>query len=368
MSLPKLPGPTWPDETVEGEGVLHRRPDTFGKLFASIIHDTEISDGAARLYAHMHWRYGSNHRMFESIQTMAAALNVSERTIKLRINELAAAGWIVVMARRSEGKVDSNFYHIFELPADSDKFRREYQPVEGEYMRPTPGREKRKSRKGVGGKPAHKAVTEGTQVPMAVGTQVPMVSEGTQVPAAGGTQVPTIKIQTQSIQTQKIVGASAADVAPAVKPGSLLASSGQSEMELKAQSDALIGADPVNRQPKYVRRSEGKPYPVYDALERLVWNTPGDDLTPRQWQAPIGVIAKWLTGEVAKFQKHELGYIETVATPEQVEAFVRWWKRCNPGVSVPRDVVKFVMRWREWRASQNGTRSASGLDIFEVLS
>jgi hypothetical protein len=200
------------------EGKLHKRPDLFGKVFAALIHDLTISDGAIRLYAHMHWRYGANHKMFESIGTMAKALGVTDKVIKQRIAELAASGWIVVIARRANGKVTSNFYHIFERTRDSRTFRKTYKPAEGETILPAPVLAARKSRKGIGGKNTHKVKPAVIQVPMvAVVTQVPADGD-TQVSTDGDTQVPTNQTQdnqTQIIQTQEIAAIAAVIEFPA---------------------------------------------------------------------------------------------------------------------------------------------------------
>lgn len=103
-------------------------------------------------------------------------------------------------------------------------------------------------------------------------------------------------------------------------------------------------------------RSEGKPFPLYDALERLIWNKPNDDTAARLWTAPIGVIAKWLNGEVHKFREHEIGRISRPAEVRHVEAFVAWYQTTKNGAALPRDVVKFVDYWREWASGGSAIR------------
>jgi hypothetical protein len=215
-----------PDLKIVETGTVHRRRAPFGMVFEALLHDLTISDGAIRLYAHMHWRYGSNHQMFERIGTMADAMGVTDKVIKTRTAELAAAGWIAVIARRTpEGKVTSNFYQVFESPVDAADYRKTYKRVDGEYLLPAPKPTPRKSRKGVGGAKYHK--------PKDKNTQVPADTVDTQVPTEGDTQVPTI--QKQVIETQKI----AASAAPSAKAGSYQALSGKTDAECEAERIAM---------------------------------------------------------------------------------------------------------------------------------
>jgi hypothetical protein len=130
-------------------GFVHARGETFGKVFDSLMHDLEISDGAVRLYAHMHWRYGRTKRMFQGKHGMAEQLGVQKRTIDSRIDELAAKDWIIVIRRRhASGDNDTNVYHVFESQSDCREFRREYKPSTGETVAPKPKLLKRKAASG----------------------------------------------------------------------------------------------------------------------------------------------------------------------------------------------------------------------------
>ncbi len=100
------------------KGYVHRRSKDYAKVPSELMHDTKISDGAVRLYAHMHWRYGSNRKMFEGQESMAKTLGVSTKTISRRAKELAKGDWIVICYRSWRGQYTSNFYHVFELPSD----------------------------------------------------------------------------------------------------------------------------------------------------------------------------------------------------------------------------------------------------------
>lgn len=137
-------------------GKLHTTGPTFGKLMALLIHDTTITDGACRLYAHMHWRYGANRDNHEGQLSMAEFLDVREETISNRVRELEAKDWVVVIERDfnpKTGNWQTHFYHVFEDQQDARSFRQNYQPAEGELIREKTESRDRISRKGVGGNP-----------------------------------------------------------------------------------------------------------------------------------------------------------------------------------------------------------------------
>jgi hypothetical protein len=105
-------------------------------------------------------------------------------------------------------------------------------------------------------------------------------------------------------------------------------------------------------------RSEGKPYPLYDTVERLIWGIAYDDNAPRQWDDPIGGIAKWLNGDIAKWQKKPYGYISKPAEPRHVEMFVKWYATAHKGAELPRQFAKFVNYWREWGTAMRAKQVA----------
>lgn len=139
-------------------GALHLPKQFFGKLPEKLLHDKSITDGAKVLYAHMHWRYGSNETNFEGRANMAEYLGVSEQTISNRINELESHSWIVVVMRdrKADGNYQTPFYHVFVKRAAAAEFRTTYQIKDGEMVRQKPATKTRKARTGVGGKPQHK--------------------------------------------------------------------------------------------------------------------------------------------------------------------------------------------------------------------
>lgn len=169
------------------------------------MHDQTVTDGAKVLYAHMHWRYGNNHKNFESLASMAKELGVSDQTIANRLHELEAANWVVTIERRSaeKGNFVSNFYHVFEVQGSAKRFRNSYKATEGEAVRAIPQARVKKSRKGKGGNPEN--LKNSKSIPIQVGstvpTQVGQSTTPTQVGTASPTQVGTI--QSHIIQSQE---------------------------------------------------------------------------------------------------------------------------------------------------------------------
>lgn len=137
------------------QGQLHDNPK-FGRVPEKLMHDTRITDGAIRLFAHMVWRYGRTQKNFEGRQSIADFLDVSQTTITNRIQELESTDWIITIDRGKNpvnGNYRTPFYHVFLSQEQCRKFRQSYQCKEGEAVRPKPEITTRKTRKGVGGNP-----------------------------------------------------------------------------------------------------------------------------------------------------------------------------------------------------------------------
>lgn len=137
-------------------GVLHTRSKTYGKMPAVLMHDLTITDGAKVTYTHMHWRYSQRGQNFESQESMAKFLGVSEAAIAKRVKELEAKDWLIVIERGKDPvtkKHRTPIYHLFEHQGQCRQFRARYTCLEGETVRAkdesTP---ERKSRKGAGRK------------------------------------------------------------------------------------------------------------------------------------------------------------------------------------------------------------------------
>lgn len=148
-------------------GFVHRKSSDFGKVPSALFLDKSISHGAVRLYTYLHWRYGSNHQAFPNVETMASTLGVSERTINKWARELEAANWILVVFRTNKaGQRISNKYHVFEVQAECEEWRKRLKVD----ARKKP--DERQERTGIGGKPTHKTESEDSNE--AIGTQVPV--------------------------------------------------------------------------------------------------------------------------------------------------------------------------------------------------
>lgn len=147
-------------------GYLHHRSESWGKVPIELIHDPTVTDGAVRLFAHMHWRYGSDCKNFEGRTSMAEMLQVSETTVSNRIAELVQHDWVIAVERNTRYGRKSNFYHVFESQADCIAWRTAHK-----LAKPAPRTDKtgkpivRKGRQGIGGQPSHKDdTTKSTQV------------------------------------------------------------------------------------------------------------------------------------------------------------------------------------------------------------
>lgn len=171
------------------EFVYHRSPN-YGKVPETLLHDKTASDGAIRLYAHIQWRAGRAHKSFESQETMAARMGVTEKTIKKRLAELEQRDWVVTQAHNYNPKTKkraTNIYHIFEVQTDCKQFREDHKSngITPKSMKIEP----RKSRKGIGGKPTHNP-NSSTGSSDVNGTDTNAEATGTQVRMDRGTQVP----------------------------------------------------------------------------------------------------------------------------------------------------------------------------------
>lgn len=138
---------------------IHHKSSNYAKVPYELITDLRLSDGAIRQYAYMHWRYGSNKDNHEGRAGIAESMGVSQTTVTKRIRELAATGWVVVVERRNPETKEqaTNCYHVFEVVEDAREFRASYEPEAHEIIQSRPEIKVRKSRKGIGGKPSHKA-------------------------------------------------------------------------------------------------------------------------------------------------------------------------------------------------------------------
>lgn len=133
------------------KGYLHHRSSDFGKIPEELMHDLELTDGAVRTYAHMHWRYGQNCKNFEGRRSIGECRGITEATVTKHTTELEAKNWIIIVPRRLDNRRTTNFYHVFESQEDCIAWR-----VDHDIAKPERKIEPRKGRIGVGGKPTHK--------------------------------------------------------------------------------------------------------------------------------------------------------------------------------------------------------------------
>lgn len=112
---------------------------TFGKVPDKLMH-SKISDGAIRVFAHIHWRAGDTGWFTEAPKTTANQLGTSVKTIRRRIKELEAGNWVAVINRPSaSGKGNAtNQIKPFQNQADCIKFRSAHKPKIG-AIRPPQG-------------------------------------------------------------------------------------------------------------------------------------------------------------------------------------------------------------------------------------
>lgn len=284
-----------PAAELDDDGMLHSHDKTFGKLPAILIHDTGITDGAARLYAHMHWRYGRNRKNFEGRAKMAKHLGVTETTITKRIQELEAAHWIVVIERgRSDkgGAYQTPFYHVFEAQDDAEYFRFYYKPKEGETVRPRPYIEPRKSRKGKGGNPKLKAAS----------TQVHGVNSSSHGAVNSSSHYPE-----------------------AVYPDSIISASD----------------DTVVREPEKTPKKPRKRNLFTDAVTTHFFETELGTNPAIERQA--GIIAAWLKGGKSP-RNINIPVLEQGLTVDEIAGVARFFRAKNPDASMPRSFPK-IARW-----------------------
>jgi len=115
--------------------------DTWAKAPAPLIHSNKISDGAFRLFTHIHWRAGESGGLTgwftEALKTTAETLGVALNTVRNRINELENNNWVVVVTRANKTGRGNLSHKIrpFTKQSNCEAFRINYTPLEGEAVR-----------------------------------------------------------------------------------------------------------------------------------------------------------------------------------------------------------------------------------------
>lgn len=105
---------------------------------------------------------------------------------------------------------------------------------------------------------------------------------------------------------------------------------------------ARSGRKPPKPRSEYEQRDD-----LYEAVEREVFGFVGQDTEPYHYTAPTGGITSWLRGRIAQYNKTPLvGSPDFEQHPEDVAAFVKWWKRTRKGADVPQKVDAFARHYR----------------------
>lgn len=89
---------------------------------------------------------------------------------------------------------------------------------------------------------------------------------------------------------------------------------------------------------------------LFSAVAAHVYGIDGEDANGAGGR--IGKISNWLAGKYAGRGENKVGQISHPASPEHVARFAAWYKSEHPGVTLPRDFVKFVESWRAWATAQ----------------
>lgn len=309
------------------QGILHRRSRDFGKTPEVLMHDIDVTDGAVRLYSHMHWRYGQNQKNFEGLSSMAEMLGVTEQTIAARIKELESKDWVVVIERglsSKTGNFQTPFYHVFEVQRDARELRKEYQPAEGESIRakPTVAR-KRKSRKGVGG-------TSENIIKFNEDRTNSNKSGRTNLNKSGPTNL------NKSGRTNLNKHYPDSSYPDSITPAPDGADAAVEEKE--------------NPKPERTRNL------MFDAVCQYIFEIDPFEEGEIPEGGRIGAISAWLEKKSDRIQPGKnrkpiiKGFISNAAKPEHVKKFAADWKLT--GANLPLDFEKFVDAWRKWASAQ----------------
>ena len=360
----KRAGPKWPDafpeDDIQESVEIHREPPYYGTATGELICDPAVSDGAVRLYLYLSWRAGLKNNNIRSRSTMASDLGVSSHTVRNRIKQLVAAGWVAVVTRlTTSGDQTSNHYHVFESRETSATWRKDFKPSSGETLQlipPTPN--ERKPRSGIGGRPKN-AKSDGKTSQDGGNSSLPVdggVINSSYVPPE--TQVTSNHL----LSNQEIVDANASSgdathPAPVETPPTNVPEKPDSSKSKRKRAP----------KPQAKPRKFCPPEPVYEAVELHVAGIKSDPNVPYAWKAPIGYIAKWLKGEIAKWKDIELGKISHPAEARHVEMFAKWYRNKHQNAALPTDVEKFIRHWRAWASSLKSEASPAAREFPHQL-
>lgn len=364
------------------EGLLHERTRDYGKLPAALMHDKSVSDGAKLLYAHMHWRYGSNQQNFEGRTSIAKLLDVSEATITSRIKELEARDWIVVIERVAvKGQYRTPFYHVFEVQNSARAFRAVYRCKDGETVRKPSKPKNRVNRKGKGGNP---------------NVRVNSSSHGDHMNSNSHGDAEAVLTQVHTIQEQNLIQEQkeSSDASNTTLEGRNVAHAIEEKISDGNDTVATRSAEPT---PVTAAAREADHTPSMEAVEKQAETAPPESsakappaepspaCTPTREQrdamfeavcghifgvvgkdniremarsehSRAGKIVSWLLRQSDGFSANGskkaarvvVGWISAPAQPEHVAKFAAQYKQKHRDASLPLDIVKFTDAWRAW--------------------
>lgn len=131
----------------------------------------------------------------------------------------------------------------------------------------------------------------------------------------------------------------------------------QNQEQENTLPDAIAPVEPPKSKPKPKRKNE-PPKPrreyderddLYETVEHDVFGIIGNDTDPYAYTAPTGAITKWLRGQVRTWRKSQLTAAPSDVTPDDITAFVKWWRRTNrTAPTPPQDPEKFARHFRAW--------------------
>jgi hypothetical protein len=326
------------------DGVLHNTRRTFGKVMELLLHNTAITDGAIRLYAHMHWRYGQSKRNWEGQRSMAKYLGVTEKTISARIQELEQHDWVVVVLRGynpKTGAFQTPYYHVFEDQADCIAFREDFQPQTNEALREKGHGRVRKSRQGAGNKQASPPRRQN----LSSNGRQNLSSNGRQNLSSNGRQnlssnyLDSVDLDSIEPDTKKsIVREEQRTVSVVNDP--------KNEIDL----EEWFPRDPDGLADKPTGIVGVRPRdPIFDLIESL-WLFGSGGRTAKVKKLMSGGFVK--SGN-AKTDKRDTAWIENNIDPpmdeREIAAFGEWYRDNNPEINLPEkpeSISKWVHRFR----------------------
>lgn len=273
--------------------------ETFGKVPEPLMHNPAITDGAMRLYAHMHWRAGQSGMSKEGIESMARYLDVTDKTISNRIDELEAHDWVVSVERNPGGETGNfrtRIYHVFEKQQECCEFRLTYKTKDDERIIPKPEVSARKSRKGVGGNPRIKELHERQKL-------------NSRQNSGSDDQQNSGSIGGQNLNSARAQNSSSVNL-----DTPYLDSLSPDSKNKRTLSDVPSDA-PRMSEPSSEKKAERPKNPLQEAVCFAFYLKPG---------GYAGKLGKWLTGGDVEGEEYQRNPIEEPATPEEIVGWRLW--------------------------------------------